>query len=261
MTTEVRVLADGLQLGEGPRVDDQGRVWFTNVLGGGVYRWSEGSGVETMVPKRKGVGGLALHADGGVVVSGRDIVHVQADGTNRLLFSAPEGVTGFNDIGATVEGNLLVGGLRFRPFAGEDTVPGSFWHVAGPEQGDEVLTDVHWPNGVGDADGTWCFCDYARGTVTLLHGDEPRRVISTPNGEADGLAIDGQGGIWVALAGGEAIARFTQDGELTDTVELPGHMVTSLAFDGASTMYVTTREALLSMPAPVPGPRHHLCRV
>src|SRR3982751_1925248 len=70
-------LADGLELGEAPRVDEQGRVWFTNVLGGGVYRWSAGAGIETMVPKRKGVGGLALHEDGGVVVSGRDIVHVQ----------------------------------------------------------------------------------------------------------------------------------------------------------------------------------------
>ncbi|MEY2402916.1 MAG: hypothetical protein QOD38_467 [Acidimicrobiaceae bacterium] len=261
MTTEVvEVLADGLDLGEAPRVDDDGRVWFTNVLGGGVYRWSEGGGVETMVPKRKGVGGLALHEDGGVVVSGRDIVHVQPDGTNRVLFSPPEGVTGFNDICATAEGNLLVGGLRFRPFANEPIVPGSFWHVTGPGQADEVLTGVHWPNGVGDADGTWCFCDYSQGTVTLIEGDAPRRVLHSPNGEADGLAIDGEGGIWIALANGAAIARFT-DGEVTDTIDLPGHMVTSLAFDGASTMYVTTREALLSMPAPVPGPRHHLCRI
>ena len=261
MTTDIRVLADGLDLGEAPRVDDQGRVWFTNVLGGGVYRWSEAGGVETMVPKRRGVGGLALHEDGGVVVSGRDIVHVQPDGTNRVLFSPPEGVTGFNDICATAEGTLLVGGLRFRPFAGEPTVPGSFWHVTAPEQADEVLTDVDWPNGVGDASGTWCFCDYARGTVTLVHGDEPRRILRSPNGEADGLAIDGEGGIWIALANGAALARFGEDGEVTDTIELPGHMVTSLAFDGASTMYVTTREALLSLPAPVPGPRHHLCRI
>ena len=259
MTTDV--LADGLDLGEAPRVDDQGRVWFTNVLGGGVYRWSERGGVETMVPKRKGVGGLALHEDGGVVVSGRDIVHVQPDGTNRVLFSPPEGVTGFNDICATAEGDLLVGGLRFRPFASEPTVPGSFWHVTAPEQGDEVVAGVDWPSGVGDADGTWCFCDYAQGTVTLVDGDAPHRVIRTPNGEADGLAIDDEGGIWVALAGGAAVACFSEGGELMDTVELPGHMVTSLAFDGDATMYVTTREALLRLPAPVPGPRHHLCRI
>ncbi|MEY2590043.1 MAG: hypothetical protein QOJ67_2027 [Acidimicrobiaceae bacterium] len=256
------VLVDGLDLGEAPRVDDQGRVWFTNVLGGGVYRWSEGGDVETMVPKRKGVGGLALHEDGGVVISGRDIVHVQPDGTNRFLFAAPEGVTGFNDICATTEGHLLVGGLRFRPFAGDPPVPGSFWYVTAPEHGEVVLDDVLWPNGVGDAgEGVWCFCDYARGQLTIEGGHSPRHVVRTPNGEADGLAIDGEGGIWVALAGGEALARYTQAGELTDTLELPGHIVTSVAFDGDATMYVTTRAALLRLPAPVPGPRHHLCRI
>ena len=255
------VLADGLELGEAPRVDDQGRVWFTNVLGGGVYRWSDGGGIETMVPKRKGVGGLALHEDGGVVVSGRDIVHVQPDGTNRLLFSPPDGVTGFNDICATAEGTLLVGGLRFRPFAGEDTVPGSFWHVTAPEQAEEVLTGVHWPNGVGDTGDTWCFCDYAQGAVTLIARDGTTRVLHTPNGEADGLAVDGEGGIWVALAGGAALVRFDPDDTITHTQDVPGHLVTSVAFDGGSTMYVTTRSSLLRMPAPVPGPRHHLCRI
>ena len=241
-TPTPEVLADGLDLGEAPRVDDQGRVWFTNVLGGGVYRWSEDGGVETMVPKRKGVGGLALHEDGGVVVSGRDIVHVQPDGTNRFLFSRPRASPASTTSARPTEGHLLVGGLRFRPFAGDTPVPGSFWYVTAPEHGEEVLSDVHWPNGVGDAgEGVWCFCDYSRGQL-IIEGDQTRRhVVRTPNGEADGLAIDGEGGIWVALAGGEALARFTQDGELTDTLDLPGHLVTSVAFDGADTMYITTR--------------------
>ena len=172
-------------------------MYFTDALGGGVYRWSD-DGVDTIVPKRRGVGGLALHADGGVVVSGRDVTHVSPDGTNRLLFAAPEGVTGFNDICATSNGSILAGGLRFMPFTGEDPVPGAFWHVTSPEQAEIVLEDVEWPNGVGDAgDGIWCFCDYSRGRVTVVTGDD-RRVLTTPSGEADGLAFDIDGGVWVA---------------------------------------------------------------
>src|SRR3977135_3078224 len=83
-SSSVDVLVDGYQLVEGPRVDGDGNVWFTEVLGGGVPRGSPTTNtVETVVPKRRGVGGLALHAAGGVVVSGRDITHVQPDGTNR----------------------------------------------------------------------------------------------------------------------------------------------------------------------------------
>ena len=143
MSVNIDVLVDGYQLVEGPRVDGDGNVWFTEVLGGGVHRWSPGSGaVETVVPKRRGVGGLALHADGGVVVSGRDITHVRPDGTNRLLFAPPEGVTGFNDIAATADGTVLAGGLRFMPFTGEDVVPGAFWHITAPESAESVLEDV-----------------------------------------------------------------------------------------------------------------------
>src|SRR3954465_15700462 len=138
-STEPEVLATGYQLVEAPRADGEGGVYFTDVLGGGVYRWSK-SGVDTIapngpgagdpiVPKRHGVGGLALHADGGVVVSGRDITHVASDGTNRLLFALPEGVTGFNDISATIDGTILAGGLRFMPFTNDEVVPGAFWHI------------------------------------------------------------------------------------------------------------------------------------
>ncbi|MEY2431926.1 MAG: hypothetical protein QOC92_1651 [Acidimicrobiaceae bacterium] len=260
--SDPEVLAKGYQLVEGPRADGEGGVYFTDALGGGVYRWSA-DGVETIVPKRRGVGGLALHADGGVVVSGRDVTHVSPDGTNRLLFAAPEGVTGFNDICATSNGSILAGGLRFMPFTGEKPVPGAFWHVTAPESGEPVLEDVEWPNGVGDAgDGIWCFCDYSRGRVTIVNGDD-RRQITTPSGEADGLAFDIDGGVWVAQPRAQSLVRLMlEDGTVDQTIELQGVQPASLAFDGDA-LYVTTiandtrSGELLRMRAPIPGRRHH----
>jgi gluconolactonase len=262
MTTEPEVLATGYQLVEGPRADGEGGVYFTDALGGGVYRWSD-DGVDTIVPKRRGVGGLALHADGGVVVSGRDVTHVSPDGTNRLLFAAPEGVTGFNDISATSDGSILAGGLRFLPFTGEDPVPGAFWHVTSPEHAENVLEDVEWPNGVGDAgDDTWCFCDYSRGRVTVVTCND-RNVLTTPSGEADGLAFDIDGGVWVAQPRAQSLVRLIlETGKADQTIELPGVQPASLAFDG-DVLYVTTianetrSGELLRLDAPIPGRRHH----
>jgi gluconolactonase len=208
-----------------------------------------------------------LHVDGGVVVSGRDVTHVAPDGTNRLLFAAPDGVTGFNDICATADGAILAGGLRFMPFTGEDPVPGAFWHVTAPETAANVLEDVEWPNGVGDAgDGTWCINDYSRGRCTIINGDH-QRVVTTPSGEADGLAFDVDGGVWIAQPRAQSLVRIMlEDGRVDQTIELPGVQPASLAFDGDA-LYVTTianetrSGELLRLPAPIPGHRHHLATI
>lgn len=260
----VEVLADGFQLAEAPRVAADGSVFFTDVLGGGVYRWVDGT-VETVVPKRRGVGGLALHADGGIVCTGRDLVHVAPDGTNRVVLALPDGATGFNDCCALPTGAVLVGALRWLPFAGgePERVPGEFWHVGAHDEACIDIDGITWPNGCGadEVRRRTYVCDYATGEVWLRDFDGVRRFAAVPGGEADGLAVDGEGGVWVATGGGRAAVRLDPDsGDVVGRVELDG-FVTSVAFDGADAMIVTTTTSLLRLPAPVPGPRHHLATV
>ena len=92
----MELITSGYGLVEGPRVDSEGRLYFSDVHGGGVYRRSVDGALETVVPKRRGVGGIALQADGGIVCSGRNICHVR-DGETRVLFDPPN-TPGFNDI-------------------------------------------------------------------------------------------------------------------------------------------------------------------
>ena len=51
---EFEMLASGYGLLEAPRVDDLGRLYFTDIPNGGVYRRNPGGNVETLIPKRKG---------------------------------------------------------------------------------------------------------------------------------------------------------------------------------------------------------------
>ena len=269
---EPEVLASGYELTEGPRVDADGRIWFTDALGGGVHRWADGE-VETIVPKRRGVGGLALHADGGVLVGGRNLVHVHPDRDDQVVFEPPEGVVGFNDMCATADGSVLVGALRYHPFLGGEPEPGEFWFLRARAGGDAspemVLDGISLPNGCGPSpDGTTLYaCDYGTGEVHALTDGGARVFARTPNGEADGLAVDHEGGVWVALGNGEAIVGYSPDGELRHTVDLPGRFVASLAFDGADAMIVATANsaahpgAVLRLAAAVPGPIHHSARI
>ena len=242
----MEALAWGFGLVEAPCADDDGGVYFSDVLGGGLHHWSRDSGVETVIPKRRGIGGMCLHADGGVVVSGRTLVHVRG-GHTRELFTL-EGATGFNDLASDTDGRIYAGALRFMPFGGEEPVPGEIWRVDAPGSGSEVLDQVVWPNGIGFSPdgGTLYASDFATGDVIAfeLASGERHVLARTSSGDADGLAVDAEGGVWVALGSGGAIARYSPKGELEDTLDVPAGFVTSLCFGGVDRrdLYVTTMD-------------------
>jgi len=70
---------------------------------------------------------------------------------------------------------------------------------------------------------------------TLVHVDQPGVV-------PDGLTVDDEGGIWVALWNGGAVHRYAPDGSLLTSVRLPVQRPTSCAFGGPcrDTLFVTT---------------------
>jgi gluconolactonase len=232
----VERVASGYTLAEAPVAAPDGGVYFSDVLGGGVYHWSRATGaVETVVPKRRGVGGMALHADGGLVMSGRDVIHVR-DGESRTLYTPGEGVAGINDLTVDPGGRTIVGQLRFHPFAGEAAVPGEFVDM----NGDVVLPGVLWANGCAFSPdgGSFYGCDYERGLVlAATRGDDgsygaPRTVVTSASGDADGMAVDEEGCLWVALGSSGTVGRFTPEGELDGEVAVDADFVASVCFAG-----------------------------
>ncbi len=100
------------------------------------------------MPKRRGVGGIALHADGGLVMSGRNICHVR-DGETRILFELPD-VGGFNDLFTDARGRVYVGSLRDDPFSvGEDRKAGEAYRIDTDGEVTQIYGDVGLTNGIG----------------------------------------------------------------------------------------------------------------
>jgi sugar lactone lactonase YvrE len=101
-------LATGYGLIEGPVWDAANGLYFSDVLGGGIHLLSRKDKVSLAVPKRRGVGGMALQAGGGLVAGGRDIVHVSlADHSMKVLLDqkTADDAVGFNDL-TTDSGSL-----------------------------------------------------------------------------------------------------------------------------------------------------------
>ena len=248
---QIETIASGYGLIEGPRVDGENRLYFSDVDKGGVYRRAPDGEIETIVPRRRGVGGIALHAEGGIVISGRNICHVR-DGETRLLFDL-EDVPGFNDLFADAEGRVITGSMRSNPFDVEASrTAGECYRIEAEGRGVELYGGVSLTNGIGfSPDGrTLYHSDTALNQVLAHHVDEAgrcsgRRVFANaPRGRPDGLAVDEAGCVWVAAYRGGCATRFRPDGSLDLHVDIPARDVTSLCFGGPDRrdLYIVTAD-------------------
>jgi sugar lactone lactonase YvrE len=83
-----------------------------------------------------------------------------------------------------------------------------------------------------------------------------RRPFVETGARPDGLTVDAEGGVWVALSNASAVRRYTADGALDAVVELPVTKVTACTFGGPrlDQLFITTsREGLDADAEPAAG--------
>jgi gluconolactonase len=246
-------VATGYGLIEGPVWEAGQGLYFSDVLNGGVYRLGLDDGVSEVIPRRRGVGGMALHAGGGIVVSGRDVSYAPLSGAEgRVLLTpaqaSPDAI-GFNDLTTDAQGRIYVGSLAFRVFGGDAPKSGHL-HRIDLDGAVETLSDgVMLTNGLGfspdgrrlyhsdsRAPGVRAYDVAADGTVGPW-----RMFASLGEGTPDGLKVARDGSVWVADARGGRVAVFNPDGSHRTDVRVPLPMVTSLCFGGdLRDLYVVT---------------------
>ncbi|WP_329350987.1 SMP-30/gluconolactonase/LRE family protein [Streptomyces sp. NBC_01261] len=261
MTYEVAVRAEAT-LGEGPTWDAAaGRLIWIDVLGSRVHTYDPSSGHRTVRVTEQHVGAAKPRVGGGLVLNLRDGVGlVDPDGEFRWLHREPVAGRRANDAAVAPDGALWAGTMRY------DEAPcgGTLSRVAGDGSVQLILDDVAVSNGTGwSPDGRLMYYvdsptrridvfEYADGRVS-----KRRRFaeVEVGAGFPDGLTVDADGCVWVALWGGGAVRRYTPDGELERVVSLPASLVTACAFGGAdlTDLYVTTARVGLESPEPVAG--------
>jgi sugar lactone lactonase YvrE len=236
----MKVLAEGFTLAEAPLVGGDGSVYFSDAVAGGVRRIDPDGRVEVVLERRRGIGGMAFHRSGALVVTGRT---VQVEG--RDLLPEQPGVTGFNDMGVADDGTFWAGALTFNPFKSELPAPGALFKASRRVE----TPGIRWPNGIGfSPDGRVAYmCDFADGVVHAgpSDGDALESWARSPRGSTDGLAVDADGGVWVALGQGRGVARFSPDGALDSILDVDADFVSSVCFAGDGDLVITTNAAVL----------------
>ncbi|MEZ5551769.1 MAG: SMP-30/gluconolactonase/LRE family protein [Pseudomonadales bacterium] len=239
-------LTRGYGLIEGPVWDPQRGLIFSDVLGGGVYCIESDGRVSTLFEHRRGIGGMALHAAGGLVVSGRNVAFKPFDGGATVtLLDRDEaaGNVGYNDLTTDAAGRIYVGSLGSSPVFDDGRSPaaGDLYLIDLDGSSRVVGEDVRLTNGLGfSPDGRILYhSDSRRGTVFCYSVEasgglgEKRPFVTLQKGVPDGLVVSEDGAVWVALAGGgSGVAVFESDGRLREHIAIPDPMCTSVCFGG-----------------------------
>lgn len=256
-----RVATDrALFLAEGPVWDASiGRLRWVDIMAGDDFvgeLLADGSIVVERVDHSEAtVGAVVPGPDGAVVLAcGGDIVVRAADGGTTVLARVlPPGGDGalprrrLNDGACDPAGRLLVGSLRMDgPSRGEVLV-----RVEDDGAVTVIDDDLTLSNGLAwSLDGTRLYSvdtlarrihvrDYDAGGGAT---GERSTFVELDDGFPDGICVDAEDHVWVAVFGGGRVHRYAPDGGLEAVLELPAPQPTSVAFAGPDlgTLVVTT---------------------
>ncbi|WP_329095942.1 SMP-30/gluconolactonase/LRE family protein [Streptomyces sp. NBC_01439] len=261
MSVEV-VLRAAAAFAECPTWDPaDGTLLWVDMNRSEVHRLRPSDGADTVLHFAQPVAAAKPRAGGGLVLSMRDGVAVrEPDGSLHSLTDwSAEGVRG-NDAGVDARGRLWVGTM-----AGP-SAPGWLGRVSPRGVTHRVLSDTRLSNGIAwSPDGRrMYFVDTPTCRIDVLDYDLSTGGASAPRpfveltgtaGVPDGLCVDTDGGVWVALFRGGAVRRYTPRGALDREIRLPVALTTACGFGGTdlTDLYVTTARRAPEHDEPLAG--------
>jgi sugar lactone lactonase YvrE len=244
------------QLGEGTRWDDRyNELLHVDILAGRIYRDKINDGgalspVRTFeVPGTVGAVAPVENDEGWLLAADRSITYLRPDGELRPIAEiAPEG-TRMNDAACDPQGRFWAGAIA------NDQQPGggSLYRLERSGETELMLDGLTISNGLGwSPDGrTMYLADSGPGVIHAFNFNPERGTISDDRllvdvpeeiGSPDGLTVDADGDLWVAIYGGGRVQRYAPNGHLREEFFLPAEQTTCCAFAGPGLhwLYVTT---------------------
>jgi len=254
-SVQAELLVDArASLGEGPVWDDrEGCLWWVDIYGDAVHRTDPASGHDEVVPIGRMPGAVGLRESGGLVAAVRDGFGTLDPATGRFALVAPvdadDPTMRMNDGKVDPAGRFWAGTTDMDHRPGLGTL-----YRLDPDLGvTPMLRQVTISNGLDwSLDGrTMYFIDtptrrvdaFRFDTETGVIGDRrPAVAIRDGAGSPDGMTLDAEGYLWVALWGGWGVERYAPDGRLDMRVEVPAEQASSCSFGGPDldTLFITT---------------------
>ncbi len=241
---EFAQIASGLYL-EGLGIDlRRDIVWYSDVIGGGIHGVKpDGTPVGSFNESRKWTGGVMMNADGAVLSSGEGGImwnHPETGKSGWLLDSIDgEPINGINEMIPDGNGGLYFGTVDLEMIIqGQAPRPAALYHLTADRKVVLLIDGLGFTNGLmRDASRQRLYCNetFARTLSFDLAGDGSltNRKPFYEKDDVDGMALDGEGNLWITGFRSSYLTRVTPDGTLLPRVETPAGAITQLRFGGA----------------------------
>lgn len=251
-----RIGNEKLRLGEGP-VWDSGRkvLYYVDIEGKKIGCYNPRTKEHAFLKTEKMPGCIVPDGEGGLIAAEENmLVHIKPSTRERKTVATmdiPQGLR-FNDGKCDCRGGLWVGTMAIDQNAPYARGCGSLYCYREGRM-EAVQGGMSIPNGIA----------FSPDNHTMYHIDTPTRRIDSyafepetgrisdkrtavrieRDGNPDGMTIDCEGMLWVALWGGSGVAQYhPRTGEMLKFVALPDRNVSCCTFggEGGDILYITT---------------------
>lgn len=246
------VLRADAELAEGPVWhEEDGCLYWVNINRGELHCFHPVSGKDVVTTVDEPIGTFAFRKDGGMIAalkSGIYLLDIKGGSLEKTLLVDPEPGTSnrFNDGKCDPYGRFLAGTMGMNGDA-------AFYSIEPNGRCRTLIDGVKISNGLGFSPDlqTLYYTDSCTQTITAydysesgeLSNPRPAAIIDEASGMPDGMTVDSDGNLWVALfRGGKVLCLEPFTGKLLAEVHVPAKKVTCCAFGGSDyrTLYITT---------------------
>jgi sugar lactone lactonase YvrE len=236
-------LTRGLYL-EGLAVDQKrGLVWVSDVIGGGVRGvGADGAIAHVLNPERMWTGGIVIDEDGLVLSSGAGGImwNDPASGRSGWLIDTIDGqpINGINEMAPDGSGGLYFGTVDLENVqAGQPARPAAIYRLSAAGNLTLEGDGLGFTNGMArSGDGRRLCCNETFDGTYVYEVREDgalsnrRRLLAKE--DADGMAFDAAGNLWVTGYKSGEIVRLRPDGSPLPAVATPAGAITQVRFGG-----------------------------
>jgi gluconolactonase len=268
---EVKRLADGFRFTEGPAVDRDGNVYFTDQPNDRILKWSADDGKLSVFSENTGrANGLYFDRKGHLLAcsdENNELWEFDMKGNHSVRVTDFEGkkLNGPNDLWVAPDGGVyFTDPLYKRDYWTRDPEmqqDGEHVYYLSPDYKKliRVAADLEKPNGIiGSPDGKLLYVADIKAGKTYVYeiqsdATPANKKLFAPMG-SDGMTIDRDGNVYIT---GNGVTVFNPEGEKIEHIPVEAGWTANVCFGGKDmkTLFITASEYLYSLEMTVAGVR------